>query len=125
MFDALLALSKGEPDPCEQCGDVPVFRLEFEPGLDRPKRRCEVIAAYKPDKIKRWKLKSGQDKDKWAEFFPFLVILKCKQYTYHWLPYWHRIKGSSRPRKYGQWAPLLRSPLLDSMLAQARADGHL
>jgi len=102
-----------------------VLELDFDLGLEAGRKPSRVLAAYLPSRRKKWTLKKGPNRGFRVEFFPFLVVLQAGRTSYRWLPYWHVLtKGDTRKTKYGQWAPLLRQHMFDSLLEKARADGY-
>ncbi|MGB8478015.1 MAG: hypothetical protein WCE63_04135 [Acidobacteriaceae bacterium] len=101
---------------CESCSSPQRLHLTFDFALGAGPRRCEVLAAFLPDRIEMW-LDHGMP----VSFYPFLVVLRQENGKRTvWLPYWHEAKERGKVRlKYGQWAPFMDDRLFVSLLVQA------
>ena len=123
---------------CEACGVSPSIKFEFPFGLGAKGNVCTVLDCFLPRRLERWPWEDGVVERR-VVFFPFLVVLERPKpqpssgnELATWLPYWHLVYPARKPTrssgmlsmKYGQWAPLMYSRHMESLLKQARAAGH-
>ncbi len=127
LFDALRTFADGSVTTCAQCGSRCRIRLTFNFGVGAGPHTCYVVRAYIPDILDEWTTADGRR----VAFYPFLVVTTPdpdgKGPYNAWLPYWHHVRADSGKswRKYGQWAPFMKSAQLSQMLDRAKHDGLL
>jgi hypothetical protein len=100
------------------------LHFEFPFRLGATDNRSVVPGVYLPEKLQVWEDVDGST----ITFFPFLVILKREnRESAFWMPYWHKVEKPDGKiiNKYGQWAPYMDGHLFESLIDQARRDGHL
>jgi len=125
LFDSLRDYATGVTHSCQTCASILDVELNFSFGLDAGRHPCKVLGAFLPDQIVKWYDANGNR----VEFYPFMVIVESNEEACSsvWLPYWHLVthKDGTTKKKYGQWAPFIDSDSYASLMAKAKAAGHL
>jgi len=123
LFETLRTFSVSR-SVCGRCGANSELHVVFSFGLEAGRPDCKVLDAFLPENPVSWRQQDMRE----VTFYPFLVVLQRSddEGRCFWLPYWHLVEGiGTVKRKYGQWAPFMDASLFESLVAQARAKGHL